>query len=173
MGYFNSNNVHIYPISTTRNSTVIDGARDTYLSEYAITNLVKTSVDRKNYVIDSITSGTAGTYSTSHINFVLDGYIFNLDIPTDSQTKDLYVKLNMKNIPKTPIFPEVNGDNDDTFNGLEYLNSLTDVDVSNRNEWFQLLSSGKVPDESTIKIEIDKSTDFFLDYKIIVDGNGK
>lgn len=170
MANFASNNVHIYPISTTRNLNVDKGARDTYLSEYAITNLLKASVDRKNYVIDSIDSQTEGTYSTSHIDFVLDGYIFNLDIPNDLQSGNLYVKLSMKYTSETHIFPEVKSDNGTNFEGLEYITSFDGV--NNTNEWFQLLSNGKVPDESTVKIDIAKSTDFFLDYKIIVDGNG-
>lgn len=172
--FFASNNVHIYPISTTRNSTVKNGARDTYLSEYAVTNLVKSSVDRKNYVIDSSTSETTGLYSTSHIDFVLDGYIFNLDIPNDLQSGNLYVKLSMNHTSETHIFPEVKSDNDInfTFDGLEYLTSLNTINESKREEWFQLLSNGKVPDESTVKLDIAKSTDFFLNYRIIVDGNG-
>lgn len=177
MSNFASNSIHVYPLSTTRASDVVNGARDTYLSEYAITNLIKASVDRKNYVFDSTTSKSNGTDSTSHIDFVLDGYIFNLDIPEkkptdtiDLRTGDLYVKLSMKYTSKTHIFPEVKSDNGTNFEGLEYKTSLGDDD--NATEWFQILSGGKVPDESTVKIDIAKSTDFFLDYKIIVDGNG-
>lgn len=167
MSYFNSNSIHVYPLSTTRAPGVDNGARDTYLSEYAITNLVKAIVDKDKYVYYANNDWSSPT----KLMFVIDGYMFDLDLTSTLNTGNLFVKLNKS--ASSNLFPEISSDTSDGFTGLEYITDITSItNEQDKAKYFQLLENGKVPESSKIKFEIGKSIDFFQDYNIIVDGNG-
>ena len=163
MSNFASKDINVYPLSTTRNTKAnTNGPLDTYISEFAITNILKFLSDNESFVCSE-------NVNSVEFCFVVKGYMFRLKNINNYlvDSKPLYVTLVKKS--DTGIFTELESDsNFDSDNA--YFNGLT---LSQTSGDLQLLdANGNIPDNSKIKFNIAKSTDFFSDYKIIVDGNG-